>query len=172
MTARQPPPELNLAQLLRIPFQALVTELHRRLADAGYGDIRPTHTAVFAHLDERGMRLGELAERAQLSKQLTNYLITALEQLGYVERVPDPSDGRARIVRLTARGVRASQIGRELIDGIEAEWAAQLGEQRHASLRAALEQLVPLLTAPAAPAAATDHGLDNEEAAVDGTRLA
>jgi|SRR5579883_2425300 DNA-binding MarR family transcriptional regulator len=151
----QSQPALNLAQLLRIPFQALVTELHRRLAAAGYPDIRPTHTAIFAHLDERGLRLGELAERAQLSKQLMNYLVTAMEARGYVERAPDPSDGRARIVRLTPRGAQASRAGREIINAIEAEWSAQLGADELRTLRGGLEQLVrlcsPLRTLAPAP---------------------
>src|SRR6185437_11514255 len=121
---------LNLAQALRIPFQALVAELHRRLADAGYSDIRPTHTAVFAHLDASGagVRLGDLAARAQLTKQLMNYIVTAMEQRGYVERVVDPSDGRARLVRLTPRGMQASRTGRAIISAIEAEWTAAAGE--------------------------------------------
>ena len=136
---------LNLAQLLRIPFQALVTELHARLAAAGYGDIRPAYTSVFAQLDERGMRLGDLAERAQLTKQLMNYIVGALEERGYVERVRDPRDGRARLVRLTPRGLEASRAGRAIIDGIEAEWTARLGDDTLPRTRALLQRLTVAL---------------------------
>ena len=133
---------LNFAQLLRIPFQALVTELHRRLAEAGYPDIRPVHTVVFAHVGTEGMRLGELAERAQLTKQFVTYLIDSLELSGYVERVPDSRDGRARIVRLTERGRIASQTGGAIIAQIEQDWATALGGDDLRTLRGLLARLV------------------------------
>jgi DNA-binding MarR family transcriptional regulator len=137
--------QLNFAQLLRIPFQALVTELHARLAAKGYPDIPATHTIVFAHVDTQGMRLSELAKRAQLTKQLATYLVTAVEERGYVERVPDPRDGRAKIVRLTERGRQAAQVGSEIIESIEREWAASLGPEDMDELRSLLERLVGVL---------------------------
>lgn len=133
---------LNFAQLLRIPFQVLVTELHERLAEMGYPDIRPTHTLIFALVDSGGIRLSELAERAQMTKQLVNYMVTSIEELGYVERVPDPEDGRAKIVRLTERGYQASQVGKEIIQSIEQTWADKLGAQDMRELRSLLERLV------------------------------
>jgi DNA-binding MarR family transcriptional regulator len=134
--------QLNFAQLLRIPFQALVTELHTQLAAKGYPDLPATHTIVFAHVDRQGIRLSELARRAQLTKQLVNYLVTTLEERGYVERVPDPIDGRARIVRLTERGQQAAEVGREIIESIEGEWAISLGSENMNELRSLLERLV------------------------------
>lgn len=136
----------NLAMLLRVPFQALVEELHRRLADRGFGDIRPTHTIVFALVDAGGIRLTELAARAQLTKQLVNYLVGAVEDLGYVERVADPSDGRGKIVRLTPRGEAASAAGSSILRDLEAEWLAGLPEPARASLRPALEALAGMVT--------------------------
>ena len=132
---------LNFAQLLRIPFQALVTELHVRLAEIGYSDIRPTHTLIFALVDREGVRLTELVERAQMTKQLVNYLVTSIEELGYVERVPDPEDGRAKIVRLTERGYQASQAGKEIIQSIEQKWAEKLGVRDMQELRSLLQRL-------------------------------
>lgn len=134
--------QFNFAQLLRIPFQALVADLHEQLAAAGYADIRPTHTIIFAHVGPEGMRLNELAERAQLTKQVINYLVNAVEEMGYIERIPDPLDGRGKIVRLTPLGEQVSQTGREIIGRIEREWAGKVGEQRIGELRALLEQLV------------------------------
>src|ERR1700682_750375 len=136
---------LNFAQLLRIPFQALVTDLHERLAEMGYADIRPTHTIIFALVDSDGMRLGELAERAQMTKQLVNYMVTSIEELGYVERMPDPKDGRAKIVRLTERGYQASQVGSKIIQSIEQEWAVKLGTRDMQELRSLLERLVSVV---------------------------
>ena len=137
--------QLNLAQLLRIPFQALVNELHTQLAASGYSDIPAAHTIVFALVDAQGIRLSELGKRAQLTKQLVNYLVTSVEERGYVERVPDPSDGRAKIVRLTERGQQAAQIGSEIIESIEREWAASLGQEDMDELRSLLERLVGVL---------------------------
>jgi DNA-binding MarR family transcriptional regulator len=138
----QPTPGFNLAALLRIPFQALVDELHKRLADEGYGDIRPAYTIIFAILGPEGMPLSELTARAQTTKQVMNYLVNAVEELGYVERVPDPTDGRAKIVRLTERGLKQSRLGREIIFGIEREWAEMLGKEEMRELRSLLERLV------------------------------
>jgi DNA-binding MarR family transcriptional regulator len=137
--------QLNLAQLLRIPFQALVSELHSRLAMEGYPDIPATHTIVFAHVDTDGIRLSELARRAQLTKQLVNYLVTTLEERGYVERVPDQDDGRARIVRMTERGQQAAKVGSRIIASIEREWAASLSPEDMNELRSLLERLVGVL---------------------------
>ncbi|HEX2916556.1 MAG TPA: MarR family transcriptional regulator [Chloroflexia bacterium] len=133
---------LNLAQLLRIPFQALVTELHERLEKVGYGDIRPTHTIIFALVGTEGIRLTDLAERAQLTKQLVNYLVTAMEERNYVERIPDPEDGRAKLVRLTEKGQAAAAAGRSIIQSIEQEWADLVGKDAMSDIRTNLEQLV------------------------------
>ena len=77
-----------------------------------------------------------------MTKQLVNYLVTTLEERGYVERVPDPIDGRARIVRLTERGQQAAEVGREIIESIEGEWAISLGSENMNELRSLLERLV------------------------------
>jgi DNA-binding MarR family transcriptional regulator len=151
MERRQTMRQLNLAQLLRLPFQALVSELHTQLASKGYPDIPATHTIVFALLDTQGIRLSELAKRAQLTKQLVNYLVTALEERGYVERVPDPRDGRAKIVRLTERGQQAAQVGNEIIASIERAWAASLGPEDMDELRSLLQRLVGVLSRQQGP---------------------
>jgi DNA-binding MarR family transcriptional regulator len=64
-----------------------------------------------------------------------------LERLGYVERIPDPADGRAKIVRLTPRGVAVATEAGRIIATIEADWAARLGAARAVELRRALEEL-------------------------------
>lgn len=133
---------LNLAQVFRIPFQTLVTELHERLAKVGFGDIRPTHTIIFALVGTEGIRLGELAERAQLTKQLVNYLVTAVEEMGYVERIPDPLDGRGKLVRLTEKGARAAREGSLIIKSIEEEWTTLIGEKTMQEIRSGVELLI------------------------------
>ena len=97
---------------------------------------------MFGNIDpESGSRLTDLADRAHMTKQSVGEVVTDLEQRGYVERVPDPDDGRAKIIRLTERGHAALVVGRGLIDDIERDWAEQFGEERIAALRDALEEV-------------------------------
>ena len=122
--------------------------LLERVAAAGFSDIRIAHTAVFQHVRDAGSRITELAERAQLTKPTVVYLVNDLEAMGYVERFPDPGDGRAKLVRLTERGLAARQAGRAAVVEIEAEWAAALGEERIAELRELLLELRAFLWPP------------------------
>ncbi len=78
------------------------------MEQAGYGDVRQAHGCVFGNIAEDGMRLTELSELAGMTKQGVGEAVSDLERLGYAERVADPSDGRAKIIRLTERG-RAAQ---------------------------------------------------------------
>jgi DNA-binding MarR family transcriptional regulator len=126
--------------LLDYAHDEFVQELGRRVATTEYSDIRVTHGCVFGNIDpESGSRLTDLADRAHMTKQSVGEVVTDLEQRGYVERVPDPDDGRAKIIRLTERGHAALGVGRGLIDDIERDWAEQFGEERIAALRDALE---------------------------------
>lgn len=125
--------------LLDVALDEFRTELQRRLAETPYSDIRVTHGCVFGNIDPDGTRLTDLAERAHMTKQSVGEVATDLEQRGYVERVPDPSDGRAKIIRLTERGREARAIGWGLIGGIENEWAERFGTERIEALRDALE---------------------------------
>lgn len=126
--------------LLDYAYDEFVQELARRVATTEYSDIRVTHGCVFGNIDpEIGSRLTDLADRAHMTKQSVGEVVTDLEQRGYVERVPDPDDGRAKIIRLTERGHAALVVGRGLIDNIERDWADQFGEERIAALRDALE---------------------------------
>jgi DNA-binding MarR family transcriptional regulator len=140
VTRRTTTDEPNLVQLLGVPYEALVDELHARLAAAGFPDLRPPHAPVLAQLTADGMRLTELAQRARLTKQMLNYLVNALEESGYVERLDDPADRRGRLVRLTPRGLEASRASRAIVRQIEHEWAAQIGESEMRYLRLLLRK--------------------------------
>ena len=129
-----------LIRLLNVALDDFAGELQRRIAAAGFGDLRPGHGCVFGGIDpENGSRLTELAERACMTKQSVGEVTSDLEGRGYLERVADPSDGRAKIIRLTPHGREVYAIGRHLIDELEREWAEQYGEERVAALRDALE---------------------------------
>jgi DNA-binding MarR family transcriptional regulator len=128
-----------LIRLLDAAFDDFVTELSRRIAETPYSDVRPTHGCVFGTIAPGGSRLTDLAERAHMTKQSVGEVASDLEKRGYLERVPDPLDGRAKIIRPTERGRDAQALGRSLIDDIEAEWADRYGAERVAALREALE---------------------------------
>jgi DNA-binding MarR family transcriptional regulator len=131
----------NLAILLREPFRAGTDLLHRRFAERGHPEIRPPHGNVMQYLDDGGTRVSVLAERAQMTKQSMAELVAHLEQLGYVERAPDPSDRRAKLVRATPRGRQLYAIAREVVAEIEAEWTRRLGKAKMRRLRELLEEL-------------------------------
>jgi DNA-binding MarR family transcriptional regulator len=121
-----------------------VNELHARLADEGFPEIRPGHGRVFRFIEPDGSRLTDIAERAGLTKQAMGELVSDLEQLGHVERRSCPNDGRAKIIHLTDRGRESVAAAERIFADIEARWAAQVGERRMAALREALIEVIEL----------------------------
>src|SRR5436190_3753832 len=128
-------PDAPLPPLLGVVKELAMEELHRRLHEQGYSEIRPGHGCVFRFIDEEGTRLTELAERSGFSKQAVGEVVADLEALGYVERVPDPVDGRAKRIILTNLGREAFAAGRRIFADIERRWVAEFGEERIAQLR-------------------------------------
>jgi DNA-binding MarR family transcriptional regulator len=151
-----PTRELPLPAAIGVVKDAIVDELHARLRAQGFLQVRPAHGCVFGNIGESGSRLTELAERAGLTKQSVGEAVADLERLGYVERAPDPEDGRAKIIRLTPRGAEALAAARGIFADIEARLSAAIGEERFAEFRAVLGELYALTraTEPAARAAA------------------
>lgn len=111
------------------------------LAARGFPDFRVAHGTIGQHITSRGSRVTELAQLAQITKPSVVYLVNDLERLGYVERVPDPDDGRAKLVRLTARGTEAQAVARELIAQIQHDWAGVVGRRNFEMLRRLLNEL-------------------------------
>jgi len=135
-------PTRPLPALLMEVKVAAARKVLRQTAEAGYADIREGHGCVFGFIDiEHGSRLTELAERAGLTKQAVGEAATELERLGYAERVPDPTDRRAKIIKLTPSGVEACLTGRRIFAEIEREWAEELGEDLVAGMREAAERI-------------------------------
>jgi DNA-binding MarR family transcriptional regulator len=132
---------LNIGLLLYIPYRAMEARIFTELAAQGYDDFTPAQARIFQRIDEGGTRLTELAERAQVTKQTAGFLVDQLERAGYVERVLDPRDARARLVRIAERGAKALPAAAAVVADIEAEWTAYLGDERMARLREALETL-------------------------------
>ena len=138
-TARDAPE--NLAILLREPLRALNEELIERLAAHGHTAVRLPHGNVLQYLDDAGTTVSVLAERAHLTKQAMAQLVAHLETEGYVERIPDPGDRRAKLVRATARGREVYAIVREFVADTDARLDRALGAAKMRKLRALLEEL-------------------------------
>ena len=141
-------PRVNLGLLLREPYRLANEELHRCIAAHGHFAVRAPHGNVFGFLDRDGTPVSELARRAQMTKQSMVELVAHLERHGYVERVPDSTDRRAKLVRATPRGREVYALAREAIVEIEADWTARLGAAKMRQLRALLEELNAAVAAP------------------------
>lgn len=107
----------------------------------GHAGLQPAHQAVLTHLRVSGTRLTELARRASMSKQAMGQLVDEVERLGYVERVSDPSDGRAKIVRFTGSGLALIKDGTDIATAIQREYAELIGWKKLNLLREILEEL-------------------------------
>lgn len=135
--------EQDLARLLLEGHRTLSADLVAALEERGYPDVRAGHATVFMHVDRRsGTRLTELARRARMTKQGMMLVVDDLEARGYVRRVPDAEDARAKVVRLTARGRRCAAECRRAVAAIEARTRRSLGDRRYEALREALEEIV------------------------------
>ena len=134
------PDELNTGLLLFIPYRALETRVYDALVAAGY-DVTVAQSRIFQRIGRDGTRLTELAESARVTKQTAGFLVDQLEAAGYVRRVPDPTDARARLVRITERGIEAGRLAATVVAEVEAEWTAHHGVRRMQQLRSALAAL-------------------------------
>ena len=132
---------MNTGLLLYIPYRWLENRVVEALARAGFTDITVAQMKIMQRIGADGTRLTELAEQAQVTKQTAGFLVDQLAKSGWVERVPDPSDKRARLVRVAARGKEALPVAAAAVAEVEAEWTSHLGKQRMAQLRSILGDL-------------------------------
>jgi DNA-binding MarR family transcriptional regulator len=136
---KQQDPDLGvLASRLLFAVQG---ELFATLAQQGHAGLRPQHGAVLAYLDAQGSRATDLARQSGQHKQVVGKLIDELEILGYVERRPDPSDRRAKLIVPTARGLDQMERSDAIVAGIEERAAATVGEAAYASFKGLLGQV-------------------------------
>lgn len=132
---------IPLHGLLEFAYKAVIEEFRAELERSEFSDIRLVHGCVFRYMKEQGLRLTEIAERGNMTKQSAGEVVDDLVALGYVERVPDPDDRRAKIIRLTERGEAAQSFGFRLLAEIEQRWGERYGAERIADLRATLEEI-------------------------------
>ncbi|WP_415950810.1 MarR family winged helix-turn-helix transcriptional regulator [Streptomyces sp. KLOTTS4A1] len=133
--------ELSTGVLLFIPYRALEDRVFAALAEAGYDDLTPAQARVMQRIAPDGIRLTELAAQAQITKQTAGFLVDQLEKAGYVERVPDPTDRRARLIRGADRAWSAKRVADAVVAEEERKWEAHLGPRRMRQLRESLALL-------------------------------
>ncbi len=142
--------QASVGQLLLKGARLLDERALERINRAGGAPvaIRPAHTSLFPHIDKEGTRLTELARRLGVTKQAVGQLVGDLEQMGMLERVDDPVDGRAKLVRFTDRGLRGIEHGLSVLRGLESQLEHRLGRRRMRDLHLTLQQIVDELSKP------------------------
>ncbi len=137
------PPGFELPLRLLLGFRVLIDELHAELARQGHPDMRPMHGFVFQAVGPGGTTAAELGRRLGISKQAAGKTIDSLEQLGYLEREPDPRDARRKIVRLTDRAVDSLELSARIFDVLRARWAEIIGAERLRAMESDLRRVTP-----------------------------
>jgi DNA-binding MarR family transcriptional regulator len=133
--------------LLRLVYQQHAEDIQAALREAGFDDLRPPHANVFPFVPPDGITVSELAELARVRKQTMAQAVEQLEQLGYVERRPNPRDRRSRQVFLTARGESVRPVTHAAGARVEERWAELTSPEEVEALRASLLNLLTELRA-------------------------
>jgi DNA-binding MarR family transcriptional regulator len=136
------PDRLAIGQLLVRLLREFRDDLAAPRVDAGYGDVREVHFQIFGNIRMGGIRLTELADRAQLSLAAASELVNDLVTLGYLTRRPDPADGRAKLIDLTKRGQTLMADAGGRVADIEGRWAALVGDRNFAQMTRTMQRLL------------------------------
>jgi DNA-binding MarR family transcriptional regulator len=126
----RPRQDPNLGVLLFVANRALEQRAQEAVIAAGVTDITLAQARVAARIGPMGTRVSDLADQARITKQSAGFLVDQLETHGYVERVPDPTDRRARLVRLTPRAHKVVAVANAEVEQVLSEWANHVGADR------------------------------------------
>jgi DNA-binding MarR family transcriptional regulator len=132
--------EQALSRMLLDAFRALDAEMATSLEDRGV-DLSPSHARAILFIDRAGTRLSDLAQRAAITKQAMMQVVDDLQERGLVRRASDPNDSRAKVVRLTAKGLRQRAEARRAVATVESRARRSLGDRRYEALKAILVEL-------------------------------
>jgi DNA-binding MarR family transcriptional regulator len=139
-------PSPYVGALLGVVWQWVRDQLYVGVVAAGYDDLNAAHVGLWRYPGLDGLRPTELADHVGITKQSVNDLLGHLERHGYLGRVPDPADGRARVIRLTSKGRRLQQTIYAEAGAAEMQIAEILGPRRFAQLHSSLELLAERFT--------------------------
>ncbi len=135
----------SLGQVLFKTARLFNEEALARLRAQSGLPVRAAHTTLLPHIDFAGTRLTVLAQRVGVSKQAVHQLVLEMEAMGTLERVQDPTDGRARLIRFTEAGRRGLLVGLGVLGSVRSEAAEALGEERLERLQGDLVALLDWL---------------------------
>ena len=141
-------PSPYVGAMLGAVWQWVRDQLYSGVVAAGYDDLNAAHVGLWRYPGLEGLRPSQLAERRGITKQSVNDLLAHLEQHGYLLRVPDSADGRARVIRLTSKGWRLQQAIYAEAGAAQLRIAEILGPRRFAQLHSSLELLTEQLAGP------------------------
>jgi DNA-binding MarR family transcriptional regulator len=133
--------------LLRMLHQHYSLDIQGALHDAGFDDVHPAAANVFTFLTPEGATVSELADRARVRKQTMAQTVGQLERSGYVQRRPNPDDGRSQLVFLTARGRKIPPVTHRAAAAVEQRWAELIGPDQLEALRTSLHDVLDQLSA-------------------------
>jgi|ERR671930_1130344 DNA-binding MarR family transcriptional regulator len=103
--------------------------------------LRPSHFRLLDYTPSEGIRLTDLAQRANMTKQALGEMVATLQAAGLVQVAPDPNDGRARLVNLTPEGRRVRDRIKRTIGAIERDLRHRVGAEKWAVFREVLDEL-------------------------------
>ena len=132
--------------MLRVVWQWVRDRMHAGVVAAGYDDLSAAHVGLWRYPGLEGVRPSQLADHVGVTKQSVNDLLGHLEEHGYLRRVPDPADGRARVLRLTPKGRRLEETIYAEARAAQQQIAEILGPRRFAQLHSSLELLIEVLS--------------------------
>lgn len=143
------------------PLQRIARDFRERMRAGLHARghaLQPAHASVIVNLSSSGNRLTEIAERAGMTKQAMGKLVDELEVMGYVDRVPDPPDGRAKRIRFSRKGLVLLRDSGEVVDEIWGEYAQLVGEPGLLRLRNTLDRLLRGLDARRSASSSSERG--------------
>jgi len=116
------------------------------LGSRGFEGLTPAFSSVIPLLDATGARSSALARRSGVTKQAMSQLVQLLEERNYAEQIPDPTDTRAKLVRLTKRGVALRAAALEVRLEIQAAAVKALGPRNAKRLQEDLKTLIAVMS--------------------------
>jgi len=133
--------DASLPALLFAAYRSMESKIFGALHQVGYDDVTPAQARVFRVIQSDGSRLTDVADAAHVTKQTAGFLVDQLVRAGYVTRVPDPADARARLIKIAPRGAAVIPVAAAVVAKAEAEWTALLGSDRMHTLQEILQTL-------------------------------